>query len=888
MGSVVIDGITYVCSVEDGVWVCGCSSDVTVAQIRSNVSFNWYGTTYNYPVRGIERKSFGGCDRLTHVTIPNSVHHIDSGAFSGSGLTSVTIENGMTNLSWGFCNCSNLTSVTIPNSVKSIPADAFSGCNSLPGVAIPNGVTTIGDRAFSDCKSLSSVTIPNGVTNIGASAFAGCSSLSSVTIPDSTTSLGYTAFRGCIGLVKATILGNVTNDYITKNGLSLPLFDGCTNLETVVLGDNMTKIGQFMFYGCSNLKNITVPDKVANIGKYAFKACSNLTNVTIGNNVKSIGNGAFSECVGLVSATILGNVTNDYTTYYENDFTYSHYPPYYPVFDGCTNLEKVVLGDNMTKIGAYMFFGCTGLTSVTIPGSVKNLGRGAFMNCSRLADVWFKGIPPISSYLSFTQVASGARGHYTKEYAAEWKAAIGENGKWEGLIMEGPVDYIVCLHRNWTVTEGDESTVNVEFKFGEEKQLPEYPFRDWLGVDVAEQFMGWSVGTSSYAAETPRELWENGKALKFTKEEANRWATRWKDNVPVIDLYAIWKAKVTVKLFNTGEKVRELSPISLREHVRWRINTAEGERKSGDTVLVPPGYQRLILSVDSGFESYVWDWSVVNASGEILSGNGDGAFQFELSSGDGPIDRILEVKLTADTEPGTVRFRCEGEMTDAQKTGLTGFPAFAWTKAIIRVTRMGDGSAWPLEVEPQVPVLLPAGNYKAEYDYADMYWGATPNIGFFSVTAGREVEIPCMFMPYGSDHFFEEMAKEIDVTGRTTKSPVEIPYSWLMVKGAEVLKVAEGDCEAAAMATAANGMAVWECYVSGMDPEDTEAQFRAELIQEGEEWKVKPVGGKKAGRRYRVEGKREMTDEKWEDMTDVEDFEAEGWRFFRVGVELAE
>jgi hypothetical protein len=40
---------------------------------------------------------------------------------------------------------------------------------------------------------------------------------------------------------------------------------------------------------------------------------------------------------------------------------------------------------------------------------------------------------------------------------------------------------------------------------------------------------------------------------------------------------------------------------------------------------------------------------------------------------------------------------------------------------------------------------------------------------------------------------------------------------------------------------------------------------------------------------YRVFGKKSMTaGEDWTDVTDVEDVEAEGWRFFRVRVELAE
>ena len=51
------------------------------------------------------------------------------------------------------------------------------------------------------------------------------------------------------------------------------------------------------------------------------------------------------------------------------------------------NGGKVVIPDNVTKIGWGAFAGCESLTSVTIPDSVTEIGRGAFDGCSRLASI---------------------------------------------------------------------------------------------------------------------------------------------------------------------------------------------------------------------------------------------------------------------------------------------------------------------------------------------------------------------------------------------------------------------------------------------------------------------------------------------------------------------
>lgn len=81
----------------------------------------------------------------------------------------------------------------IPSGVNEIKKDTFSGCSGLTGITIPEGVTSIPYGAFSG-TSLTGVTIPDGVTVIESFAFSRCSLLKSITIPDSVTKIEDYAF----------------------------------------------------------------------------------------------------------------------------------------------------------------------------------------------------------------------------------------------------------------------------------------------------------------------------------------------------------------------------------------------------------------------------------------------------------------------------------------------------------------------------------------------------------------------------------------------------------------------------------------------------------------------------------------------------------------------
>ena len=178
-------------------------------EIVSNTYENGKGIIkFSAPVTEIGMYAFAYCDRLTSITIPDSVTTIGYDAFFNcSSLTAfygkfasadnrcLIVDGVLTSFA-----PAGLTEYTIPDSVTTIGYDAFAFCHSLTSVTIPDSVTKIGDRAFFDCSSLTSVTIPDSVTTIGYDAFFNCSSLTSVTIPDSVTKIGDDAFFYCSSL----------------------------------------------------------------------------------------------------------------------------------------------------------------------------------------------------------------------------------------------------------------------------------------------------------------------------------------------------------------------------------------------------------------------------------------------------------------------------------------------------------------------------------------------------------------------------------------------------------------------------------------------------------------------------------------------------------------
>ncbi len=184
-----------------------------------NILHSYKGTApSSYTVKegtvSISQSAFSGKTELKSVTLPESLLHIDNYAFSGSGLTSVTLPSKVFEMGFQvFGGCTSLKSadlsacnITMKNSVET-----FSGCTALETVKLPQKVTEIGSFDFNDCKSLKSIEIPSTVTRIDSSAFNGCESLTSVIIPMGVTNrIDTSAFMNCPNLEEVIVLGSGT------------------------------------------------------------------------------------------------------------------------------------------------------------------------------------------------------------------------------------------------------------------------------------------------------------------------------------------------------------------------------------------------------------------------------------------------------------------------------------------------------------------------------------------------------------------------------------------------------------------------------------------------------------------------------------------------------
>ena len=77
-----------------------------------------------------------------------------------------------------------------------------------------------------------------------------------------------------------------------KGKYSSKKFKNSKKVKKVIVGKNVTKIGNNAFIGCKNLKKISFNKKLKTIGEFAFKGTA-LNHVDIPTSVKKIGDGAF-------------------------------------------------------------------------------------------------------------------------------------------------------------------------------------------------------------------------------------------------------------------------------------------------------------------------------------------------------------------------------------------------------------------------------------------------------------------------------------------------------------------------------------------------------------------------------------------------------------------
>ena len=317
-----------------------------------------------------------------------------------------------------FRNRSWLTSISLPVSLSWIYEGAFNGCTGLTTVTFnaehcgsPSGSS---DAWFKDCP-LTTLVIGDKVRSIPNFIAYNQAGLKTLTIGNSVITIGKGAFEGCTGLTTVTFNAE---DCGSPSESSDAWFKDCP-LTTLVIGDKVRSIPDFIAYNQTGLKTLSIPNTVIKIGQGAFEGCTGLTSISI------------PYCITEISAN---------------------------VFEGCTGLTSLTIPKLVTKIGEGAFKDCTGLTSVTIPNSVTNISGKAFEGCTGLARVFsFNPEPPViaedtfSSYDACIFVPKGCVSKYKEaEYWKNFKSIketyvenIDING--DGIIDMGDVTSLISM-----------------------------------------------------------------------------------------------------------------------------------------------------------------------------------------------------------------------------------------------------------------------------------------------------------------------------------------------------------------------------------------------------------------------------------------------------------
>ena len=119
------------------------------------------------------------------------------------------------------------------------------------------------------------------------------------------TALTEYAFNGCSNLVSVIIPENVT-------AIQDASFQECRILETVIINapSKITSIGGSTFNNCRKLAGFTIPTNVTSIGNYSLQNNYLMTSIDIPSGLSSINNYVFSGCTGVTSISGFDHITS--------------------------------------------------------------------------------------------------------------------------------------------------------------------------------------------------------------------------------------------------------------------------------------------------------------------------------------------------------------------------------------------------------------------------------------------------------------------------------------------------------------------------------------------------------------------------------------------------
>lgn len=312
-------------------------------------------------VTKLAREAFLGCKDITSAYIPDCVTEVGAAAFQHcTKLTRIRFPAYIEKIgNGGLQFCESLKTVILPVGLKEIPSGFLGYSNTIEEIVLSHTMEEIDGLEFSCLDSLKKMTfsaenpfyeiqenslirkedsaliyggisgaIPDGIKKLEGWSLCGTNNIVELNIPASVTEIGgkydfqSAGIASCPNLVKLTVdkdnpvfksennciirksdntliagcASSVIPDYVEAIGQCA--FEGCKNLRTINLSENINEIGNSSFSG-SGLRTLNIPQTVTKINSKAFSFCSELTEVRLPVSIKEIGKEAFAGCAKL-------------------------------------------------------------------------------------------------------------------------------------------------------------------------------------------------------------------------------------------------------------------------------------------------------------------------------------------------------------------------------------------------------------------------------------------------------------------------------------------------------------------------------------------------------------------------------------------------------------
>lgn len=261
--------------------------------------------------------AFQNCQKLTKVDFGTCENvSIKNYAFNKSGLTSITIPEGVKLGQYVFSECPSLETAIIHGT----PLTQIEKRYSTTTGKLLSETEVYSEYLFQKCPALKEVVLSN-YEIVYQYMFYNCTALEKVTL-GATKKIDKYAFRNCTSLKEVNFENNLEIGYMA--------FESCSSLEYFDL-TRVDKLHMAGFRYCTSLKEIDLSN-LKTISSEAFFGCTSLESIDL-SNVEVIYSRAFGDCDGLKEVHINNNIQFDNQVFYD-----------------CSNLEKVYIDDNVQYI----------------------------------------------------------------------------------------------------------------------------------------------------------------------------------------------------------------------------------------------------------------------------------------------------------------------------------------------------------------------------------------------------------------------------------------------------------------------------------------------------------------------------------------------------------